>query len=110
MYKQFIRQRITELRVRKNISEYQLSIALGHSKGYIQSITSGHTLPSMEAFLEICDYFKLTPSEFFLGIPATQVHDLASIIVLLQHLSEHELIQLLSYIEERLSVFSSTEQ
>ena len=31
----FIRNRITELRVKKGISEYQLSYDLGHSKNYI---------------------------------------------------------------------------
>lgn len=49
----------------KNISEYQLSLDLEHSQGYIQSITSGRNLPSMSAFLDICAYFDITPSEFF---------------------------------------------
>lgn len=65
MYDTFIRERINSLRMLHNLSEYQLSLELGHSQGYIQSITSGRTLPSMTAFLEICDYFKLTPAEFF---------------------------------------------
>lgn len=61
----FIRERINNLRMTQNISEYQLSLALGRLQGYIQSITSGRTLPSMSAFLDICDYFKITPLEFF---------------------------------------------
>ena len=61
----FIRERINALRMQNNLSEYQLSLELGHSQGYIQSITSGRTLPSMTAFLEICEYFKLSPAEFF---------------------------------------------
>ena len=65
MYKNFIRERINYLRMQHNISEYQLSLDLGHSQGYIQSITSGRTLPSMSAFLDICDYFEITPLEFF---------------------------------------------
>lgn len=65
MYEDFIRERINNLRMQQNISEYQLSLDLGHSQGYIQSITSGRTLPSMGAFLEICEYFKITPLEFF---------------------------------------------
>lgn len=51
--------------MKKNISEYQLSLDLGHSQGYIQSIISGRNLPSMNAFLDICAYFDITPSEFF---------------------------------------------
>lgn len=40
-YDDFIRERITRLRLERNLSEYQLSYELGQSKGYIQSITSG---------------------------------------------------------------------
>lgn len=61
----YIRQRITQLRMQRGISEYKMSIDLGHSKGYIQSITSGRALPSMNEFLTICDYFAITPREFF---------------------------------------------
>lgn len=61
----FIRQRITQLRIQKNVSEYKMSMDLGHSKGYIQSITSGRALPSMSEFLIICEYFGITPLEFF---------------------------------------------
>lgn len=65
MYEDFIRQRIEEFRNKANVSEYQLSLNLGRSKGYIQSISSGRSLPSMNTFLDICDYFHLTPREFF---------------------------------------------
>lgn len=61
----FIRNRITELRIRKNISEYQMSLDLGKNRSYIQSISSGRSLPSMKQFFEICDYFEITPHEFF---------------------------------------------
>lgn len=65
MNEKFIAERITELRLRKDVSEYQMSIDLGRNKSYIQSITSGNSLPSMRQFLEICDYLELTPHEFF---------------------------------------------
>ena len=55
MNETFIRERITELRIQKNISEYKMSLDLGHSKSYIQSISSGKALPSMSEFLYICD-------------------------------------------------------
>lgn len=61
----FIRNRISELRIQKNISERSLSIDLGHSPSYIHSIVSGKALPSMTEFLYICDYFNITPKEFF---------------------------------------------
>lgn len=65
MNEKFIRDRITELRIQKNISEYKMSLDLGHSKSYIQSISSGKALPSMSEFLYICEYLDITPKEFF---------------------------------------------
>lgn len=61
----FIRNRITELRMKKEVSEYKMSLDLGHSKSYIQSIVSGRSLPSMTEFLYMCDYLGVTPKDFF---------------------------------------------
>lgn len=61
----FVRNRITQLRINKGLSEYQLSYELGHSRGYINNISSGKSLPSMSEFFVICDYFNITPIEFF---------------------------------------------
>lgn len=61
----YIRNRISEIRTKKNISEYKMSLDLGHSKSYIQSISSGKSLPSLSEFLYICDYLGVTPKEFF---------------------------------------------
>jgi len=61
----FIRNRITELRIKKDVSEYQMSLELGQNKGYIQAISSGRSMPSMAQFLNICDYFEITPMQFF---------------------------------------------
>ena len=65
MNEQFIRNRISELRIKKGVSEYKMSYDLGHSKSYIQSISSGRALPSMSEFLYICEYFEITPKDFF---------------------------------------------
>ena len=61
----FIRDRITELRMQKDVSEYKMSLDMGHSTSYIRSITSGKALPSMGEFLYMCEYFGITPAEFF---------------------------------------------
>ena len=62
---EYVRERITQLRIQKGVSEYKMSYDLGHSRGYINNISSGKTLPSMTEFLAICDYFEITPVEFF---------------------------------------------
>ena len=65
MNAEFVRERITQLRLQKGVSEYKMSYDLGHSRGYINNISSGKTLPSMTEFFSICDYFGITPVEFF---------------------------------------------
>ena len=61
----FISERSSNLRTKKNVSEYRMSTDLGHSKSYIQSISSGRSMPSMSEFLYICEYLGVTPKEFF---------------------------------------------
>ena len=61
----FVRDRITYLRIRKGISEYRMSIDMGHSKSYMQGISSGRAMPSMSEFLYMCEYFGITPRDFF---------------------------------------------
>ena len=61
----FIRDRITQLRIQKGVSEYQMSYDLGHSRSYMYNISSGKSLPPMAEFLEMCDYLEVSPSDFF---------------------------------------------
>lgn len=65
MDEQFIRDRITNLRMQKGVSEYKMSLDLGHGRNYMNSICRGHSQPSMEEFLYICEYLDVTPSAFF---------------------------------------------
>ena len=67
-YEQYLRERITELRGQKNVSEHRLSLELGKSGSYIRSITSGVTMPSMKELFKIMLYFEISPSEFFAGL------------------------------------------
>lgn len=65
MERSFVGERITQLRMEKNVSENRMSLDLEMGHGYIHNITSGNALPSMEVFFRICDYFGVTPQEFF---------------------------------------------
>lgn len=42
-----------------------MSYDLGHSRGYVNNISSGKSLPSITEFFAICEYFGITPIEFF---------------------------------------------
>ena len=58
-------QRTAKLRTDKNISARELSLQLGQSTGYINTIENGKSLPSMSMVLYICECSKISPQEFF---------------------------------------------
>lgn len=64
-HEEFIRARITELRIRKNVSEHRMSLDLDKSGSYIRGITSGAALPSLKELFNIISYFDMSPAEFF---------------------------------------------
>lgn len=64
-YEDFVKDRITQLRIQKGVSEYQMSYDLGHSRGYVYNISSGKALPPLKEFFAICDYFEISPQQFF---------------------------------------------
>ena len=64
-YETFIRERITQLRIQKDVSEHKMSLDLDKSGSYIRGITNGSTLPSLKELFRIIAYFDMTPAEFF---------------------------------------------
>ena len=52
-YEKLLRDRITQLRVKKNVSEHRMSLDLGKSGSYIRGITSGTALPSVKELFNI---------------------------------------------------------
>lgn len=97
MYESFVRERITQLRLKKGVSEYQMSYDLGHSRGYVYNISSGKALPPLKEFFAICDYFGITPQQFFED--GTQNPELIQKAVEgMKQLSESDLLMLLGLI------------
>lgn len=64
-YFSWIPERIAELRMQKGVSARDMSLSLGQSESYINKIENRRTLPSMAGFLYICEYFNISPREFF---------------------------------------------
>lgn len=58
-------KRLEQLRLEKNVSAREMSLALGQNPSYINRIESGKALPSLSLFFYICDYFQITPKDFF---------------------------------------------
>ena len=67
MYEEMFYKRLTQLRMQKGVSARDMSLSLGQSESYINRIENRKMLPSMTVFFYICDYFHITPQEFFGG-------------------------------------------
>ena len=101
MDEQFMRDRITQLRLRKGVSEYKMSYDLGHSRGYVHNISSGKATPPMKEFFAICEYFELTPQQFF--DEGTQNPELIQkAITGMKQLDEKDMLMLLGFINRML--------
>ena len=108
MNEDFVRERITALRLKKGVSEYQMSYDLGHSRGYVYNISSVKALPPLKEFFAICDYFGLTPAQFF--DEGTQNPELIQKAVSgMKQLNEADLLMLLGLINRLLETNNKIE-
>lgn len=64
-YAEWFASRVSQLRIQKGVSARDMSLSLGQSESYINKIENKRTQPSMQGFLYICEYFGITPKEFF---------------------------------------------
>lgn len=65
MREDFIGARIAQLRLQMGVSAREMSLSLGQNEAYINQIENGKVLPSMQGFFYICDYFGISPQQFF---------------------------------------------
>lgn len=101
MYEDFVRERITNQRIKKGVSEYQMSYDLGHSRGYVYNISSGKALPPLKEFFAICDYFEITPQQFF-DDSSKNPELIQKAIEGMKQLDESDMLMLLSWINRML--------
>ena len=65
MFEDFFAERISSLRIQKNVSAREMSLAIGQNESYINRIENKQAFPSMQAFFYICEYFQISPKDFF---------------------------------------------
>ncbi len=65
MFEDFFAERIALLRNKKNVSAREMSLSIGQNGSYINRIENKLAFPSMQAFFYICEYFHITPGDFF---------------------------------------------
>ena len=64
-YTQWFSERLAQQRKEKGVSARDMSLSLGQSESYINKIENQRTLPSISGLIYICEYFDITPQEFF---------------------------------------------
>ena len=99
MEKKDFARRLVSLRMDKNVSAREMSLALGQSPGYINNIENGVSLPSMSMFFYICDYLGVSPAEFF----TPELSDPVALQALtgeLRRLNSHQLLLLTQLAQE----------
>ena len=65
MYEKYLSERIANLRTMKKVSARDMSLSIGQNENYINHIENGKSMPSMQVFFYICEYFNISPKEFF---------------------------------------------
>ena len=65
MYEEFTQNRIAQLRMQKNVSARDMSLTLGQNDSYINQIENRKAMPSLQVLFYICEYFGITPQQFF---------------------------------------------
>ncbi|MCR5045630.1 MAG: helix-turn-helix domain-containing protein [Treponema sp.] len=57
--------KLRDLRNQNGISAREMSLSLGQNVNYINLIENGKRKPSLDMFLYICEYLKVSPEYFF---------------------------------------------
>ena len=91
--------RVARLRMQKGVSARDMSLSLGQNPGYVNNIETGKTRPSLTGILYICEYFGITPAQFFdFSVEAPQ--ELEQTVQLLKRLNQNQLSHVRAVIQD----------
>lgn len=99
MYEDLFYQRLSSLRGKKRVSARDMSLSLGQSENYINTIENRRAFPSMQAFFYICEYLGVEPKEFF-DDDAENPMLLSKIIKCLRQLNDEQLTHIHALLED----------
>ena len=99
MFEDVFYERLTKLRMARGVSQREMSLSMGQSEGYMTKIESRVSLPSMTVFFYICEYFGITPCEFFDEDNRSPAH-LNKLMINLKKLDEKAITHINGIVEE----------
>ena len=91
--------RVAQLRTAKRVSARDMSLSIGQGAAYIHNIENRKTMPSMRGFLFICEYFNISPKDFF-DMDSANPEMLNTIIADLKALSSEQLSNIAGIVKD----------
>lgn len=99
MYDVEFGKRLSALREINKVSARDMSLSIGQNPGYINSIESGKSFPSMAGFFYICEFLNISPKEFF-EYDSASPSQLNQIIEDLKKLNQNQLANISAVIKD----------
>lgn len=98
-FRKFFSNRLYDLRMQQNVSARKMSNLIGMGDAYINTIENNKSMPKMEQFFFICDYLKISPSDFF-DEGNSNPQRLAALMEDLKSLSDEQLATVAAVVRE----------
>ncbi|MCI8619060.1 MAG: helix-turn-helix transcriptional regulator [Oscillospiraceae bacterium] len=95
-----ILDRITQLRLQKNVTEKKISRDIGKTSTYLSSMNKNKSMPSLRTLISICEYLNVSLSDFFDFTNNPYPVKINEIRNELLKFSENELDALLHFLQE----------
>lgn len=101
--KEFIQNRITQIRMEKGLSENALSKAMGVDESYINKVVLGKSNISLSKFFKMCDVLKTSPSQFFMESVSSPrlINEVLAAMMELQNQDMELILELIRRINEK---------
>lgn len=96
----FFRDRLRFLRNERKLSAREMSLSLGQNESYINKIETGRTSTSITGFLKICEFFNITPIQFFDPSTANTLTDDTEILTYFHQLSSRQSEYMVSFLRD----------
>lgn len=98
-FRKFFSNRLYDLRMQQNVSARKMSNLIGMGDAYINTIENNKSMPKMEQFYFICNYLKISPSDFF-DEGNSNPQRLAALMEDLKSLSDEQLATVAAVVRE----------
>jgi len=101
--------RLATLRTKAGVSARDMSLSIGQNPGYINDIESGKATPSLAGMIYICEFFKISLSEFF-DTESNNPIKLKPLIEQMKHLNDKQLETVSNLVDDLVKLNTQTKR